>query len=244
MSSQQTFVAVLNRFKNGNALVQSWLDFAPGNPLIIKAALVPFITSIEGANTDVTTTEEAVGVARAVRNPLVFENKDTNPTCLETRIRGIVNDLRSNPDNAAFATAAKKVNTILKKMRPHYPKKAPGTPRGAGNSPAEKSFASAVGHGRAVITIISGLGALYLPADNNLKVINMTALVDLIETENQNVQEALDNYGTANRLRNKLYKEKDGLEKRRSAILKYLSSFPGLTKSSHYIEFNQAIKGT
>jgi len=244
MASQQSFEAVLNRFKNGNALVQSWPDFSPGNPLIVKAALPPFITGIEGANTDVTATEEAVGVTRAVRNPLVFEIKDTNPTCEETRIRGIVNYLRSDPDNAAFATAAKKVSTILKKMRPHYPKKVEGAPRGDGKSPAEKSFASAVGHGRAVITIVSGLGAAYSPADSNLSKASMTTLVDLIETENQNVQEALDNYGTANRLRNRLFKQKDGLEKRRSAILKYLSSFPGLTRSSHYIEFNQAIKGT
>ena len=244
MSSQQSFEAVLNRFKNGNTLIQSWLDYNPGNPTITKAAIPVFITSVEGANLAVTTTEEAVGVVRTTRGLLVFEIKDTNPTCLETRVRGIKNYLSSDPDNAAFLTASKKVNTILKKMRPTYPKKAPGTPRGTGNSPMERSFASAVGHGRAVITIISGLGVPYAPADVNIRVAPMTALIDQIETANEAVQTALDNYGTANRIRAKLYKEKDGLEKRRSAILKYLSSFPGLTKSTHYIEFNQAIKGT
>lgn len=244
MASQQTFEAVLNRFKNGNVLVQGWGDYSPLNPLIIKVAIPVFITSVETANTAVTATEDDLGIARGVRNPLVFEIKDTNPACLETRIRGIVNDLGSNPDNNAFAVATKKVKAILKKMRPHYPKKAEGAPRGAGKSPAEKSFASAVGHGRAVITIITKLGVAYKPADVNLKVANMTTLVDLIETENGNVQSALEDYGVANKARLALYKGAQGLEKRRSAILKYLASFPGLTKSDHYREYNQAIKGT
>jgi len=247
MASQESFEAVLNRFKNGNVLVQGWLDYAPGNPLILKAALTTFITSVETANTAVTNTEEDLGTARGVRNPLVFEIKNTNPTCLETRIRGIENYLRSDPDNNAFNVAAKKVNVILKKMRPNYPKKKPGdppVPRGTGKSPMEKSFSSAVGHGRAVITIVTKLALTYVPADNNLKVAQMTTLVDLIGTENGNVQTALQSYGEANKARLALYKGTLGLEKRRSAILKYLSSFPGLTKSNHYREYNQAIKGT
>jgi len=244
MASQQSFPAVLNRFKDGNVLVQAWPDYSPGNPLIIKAALPPFILSVEAANDEATNTEEDVGTTRGVRNPLVFEIKDTNPLCLETRLRGIVNYLRSDPDNNAFLVASKKVNVILKKMRPKYPKKPPGTPRGAGNSPMERSFASAVGHGKAVVAIITKLLVAYAPADANLSKASMTTLVNLIDTENANVQTALESYGEANRARLKLYKGPQGLEKRRSAILKYLSSFAGLTKCEHYIEYNQAIKGT
>lgn len=247
MASQQSFDAVLNRFKDGNILVQGWGDYTPGNALIIKAALTAFITSVETANAEATSTEEDLGTARGIRNPLVFEIGDTNPTCLETRIRGIVNYLKSDPDNNAFAVAAKKVNIILKKIRPSYPKKKPGdppVPRGTGKSPMEKSFASAVGQGRAVITIITKLAGAYLPADNNLKLAQMTTLVNLIDTENGNVQGALEDYGVANKARLKLYKGPQGLEKRRSAILNYLASFPGLKKSDHYREYNQAIKGT
>lgn len=244
MASQQSFVAVLNRFKDGNILLQGYGDYSPGNALITKVALPPFILTVEAANTEATNTDVGVGTARGVRNPLVFEIKDTNPTCLETRIRGIVNYLRSDPDNNTFLVSSKKVNAILKKMRPTYPKKPPGTPRGSGNSPMEKSFASAVGHGKAVIAIITKLLAAYAPADANLSKASMTTLVELIDTENGNVQDALQDYGVANRARLKFYKGPQGLEKRRSAILKYLSSFPGLTKSDHYIEYNQAIKGT
>jgi hypothetical protein len=244
MASQQSYPAVLNRFKDGNVLLQSWGDYDPPNALIKKIALPPFILLVEAANTEATNTEVDLGTARAVRNPLVFQIKDTNPTCLQMLGRGIVNFLQSDPDNTPFAVSAKKINAILKKLRPKYPKRAEGAPRGAGNSPMEKSFESAVGHGRAIIAIITKLGAAYTPADANLSKISMTTLVNLIETENQNVQSALDDYGVANRARLKLYKAKDGLEKRRSAILKYLASFPGLTKSDHYIEYNQAIKGT
>ncbi|MBK5283824.1 MAG: hypothetical protein JJE25_00340 [Bacteroidia bacterium] len=244
MASQHSYDSILQRFKNGNVLVQAWADYSPGNALIKKVALPPFILSIETANTAVTTTEDDLATARGVRNPLVFEIEDTNPACLETRIRGIVNYLRSDPDNNAFVVSAKKVSAILKKMRPKYAKKEPGTPRGSGKSPMERSFAAAVGQGRAVITIITKLLATYAPADANLSKVSMTALVDLIETENENMQSALEDYGEANRARQKLYKGPQGLEKRRSAILKYLSSFAGLTKSDHYIEYHQAIKGT
>jgi hypothetical protein len=244
MAVQQSFEAVLQRFKNGNVLVQAWADYTPGNALIIKAALTAFIPTVTAGNQQVTDDEVDLGNARGVRNPLVFEIDETNPTCLETRVRGIVNYLRSDPDNNAFLTSSKKVNAILKKIRPDYPKKEPGAPRGSGKSPMEKSFASAVGHGNAVITIITKLGVAYSPADSNLTVANMTTLVDLIDTENGNVQSALEDYGESNRARLKLYKGPQGLEKRRSAILKYLSSFSGLTKSDHYREYNQAIKGT
>jgi len=244
MAVQQSFDAVFQRFKNGNVLIQAWGDYDPGNPLITKAAITAFIPTVEAGNTAVTDDDTDLGNARGVRNPLVFEIGVTNPACLETRTRGIVNYLRSDPDNNAFLTSSKKVNAILKKMRPNYPKKVPGTPRGSGKSPSEKSFAAAVGQGKAVITIITKLGAAYNPADSNLTVANMTTLVNLIDTENGNVQSALENYGESNQARLKLYKGPQGLEKRRSAILKYLSSFPGLTKSDHYREYNQAIKGT
>jgi hypothetical protein len=61
---------------------------------------------------------------------------------------------------------------------------------------------------------------------------------------NKDVQIALDDYGTAHRVRRDLYSNiKDGLEARKKAILSYLASFPGLKKSNHYIEFNDAMKG-
>jgi hypothetical protein len=206
--------------------------------------LTAFIPTVDSANDDVTCTETDLSSARGVRNPLVFEITGTNPTCLETRIRGTVSYLSSDPDNNAFTTSAKKVNAILKKIRPSYPKKDPAAPRGSSKSPMEKSFASAVGQGNAVITIINKLGVSYNPADSNLSVANMTTLVDLIETENGNVQSAWEGYGEANKARLKIYKGPQGLEKRRSAILNYLGSFPGLKKCDHYREFNQAIKRT
>ena len=96
----------------------------------------------------------------------------------------------------------------------------------------------------AIITIITKLGIAYSPADTNLTVANMTTLSSDIDNNNQKVQQALEAYGESNRARLELYKGTRGIANRRSAILKYLGSFPGLKKSNHYIEFNQAIKGT
>ncbi len=243
MASQETFDSVFQRFKNGNVLIQAWADYSPGNASTTKAALTAFISAVDAANTAVTDTETDLKDERGVRNPLVFEIKNTNPTCLETRLRGMVSYLGSDPDNNAFVTSAKKVASILKKIRPKYPKKAPTDPRGKGKSPMEKSFASAVGQGKAVITIITKLGGAYSPADSNLSVANFTTLVNLIDTKNGSVQSALEAYGEANKARLTLYKGAQGLEKRRSSILSYLASFPGLKKSDHYKQYNLAVFG-
>ncbi len=244
MASQRSYATLNQRFKNGNTLIQPWADYAPGNALIKKPALVTFVADVDAANDLVDTTENDLGIARGVRTPLVYQVKDTNPACLEMRMRGIESYLRSDPDNNAFLTASKKVKAILLKIRPKYAKKDPANPAAKTKSPMEKSFASAVGYGRNVITIATSLGVAYSPADANLSVAGMTTLVDLIETENGNVQLALEAYGEANKARSVIYKGATGMEKRTRAILNYLASFSGLKKSNHYREFNQAIKGT
>src|SRR5205823_6239573 len=133
-----------------------------------------FIASIEAANTLVNTTKTALDNARNARAPLVFKIKNTNPDCLENRIVNIANYLSG--DFGATHPAAKFVKAIVKKIRPHYAKKDPAAPRGAGKSPMEKSYASAAGHGQDVIDRITALAAAYNPADNNLKVVGMQAL--------------------------------------------------------------------
>ncbi len=237
--SQQSFDSVLTRFDNGRALLLTWGDYAPSNALIKTAALAAFITSVENANILTADKEQNVKDARDARGPLVFQIKDTNPECFELRIKGIRNYISG--ENLS-KSAVKTLDGILKKIKPQYPKKVAGAARGAGKSPMEKSFNAAVGYGRTVINIITRLGIAYTPPDNNLTLANITALVTSIVDGNKAVQEALDDYGTANRARLALYAGKDGLQQRRTAILGYLSSFAGMKKSNHYKDYNAATK--
>ena len=241
-TSQQSFEALIGRFKAGNTLLQSWVDFLPSNPLIQKAALATFVTDVEAANMLVASTKTTLDDARAARHALVFIDKDTNPSCLDRRIMQIATYLEGEVGKSH--PAAKFVRSIRKKMRPKYAKKPAGTPRGAGTSPMERSNAAAVGQAQEVISRITALGVAYKPADNNLKVPGMTTIVDQIIAANQTVSTALDNYGNANRARKALYDTSTGIRQREVNIKGYLTSFSGGKKSNHYIEYAQAVKGS
>lgn len=238
--SQKSFESQINRFDNGYTLVNGWVDYNPTNALIKKAALGTFIQDVKNANEDVDTKLETLTTARDSRLLLVFKKKEENPACLEQRIIGIRNYIKGEnfPKSALSA-----IEKIIQKIRPRYTKKPEGAPEGSGKSPSEKSFAAAVGFGANVVNIITNLGIDYNPPDPNLAVGAVTTLVANIETANKDTQKALDNYGISNRARLKLYEGTSGLEERRSAVLNYLASFPGLKKSNHYIEFNDALKG-
>ena len=129
-------------------------------------------------------------------------------------------------------------------MRPQYEKRKPEEPRGAGNSPMEKSFVAAAGYAKSVLVIISNLkGAVYNPPDENISITAMTELAALMEKLNKEVSKHLDPYGDANRERKEAYDGTEGMSKRITAIKSYLASFKGGKTHSHYIEFTQAIKG-
>lgn len=241
-SSQQSFEAVATRFENGFTLINGWADYAPVNTFITKANLATFITSVNNANSDVSTKLNALKSEQGNRLNLVFENEDSsNPACLENRIRGILSYLKG--DAAKNHSVTKGVEVILRKMRPVYKKKDPAAPKGSGKSPSERTFASAVGHGRSVVALVQTLGASYMPPDANLTIANMNTLLTSITTANSETQKKAEAYGSSNSNRRNLFQGIGGLSERRTAIKNYLASFPGLKKSSHYIEYNDAIKG-
>jgi hypothetical protein len=240
-TSQRTFDARLGRFKEGNNVIQPLVGYSPSNNLLKKATLNTYITDVEAANTTVTLAEQVLGNKQTARHRLVFTIGDTNPTCLEERIVSIYNYIKGELGETDSAT--RKVHSIVKKIRPQYKKKAPGTPRGSGASPSEKSFAAAPGFAKEVIDIITALGVTYTPNDPNLKAPALTTLRQAIIDANKEVTDAEKAYGDANRARKKLYDGPTGMDKQISGIKGVLASFPGGKKSDAYIEFSDAIKG-
>lgn len=244
-ASQKSFEARAERFSLGIDLINGWVDYAPGNSLILKPALGTFRTEVASRNAAANTTLLSLATSQGTRAPLVFTIKDTNPLCLQKRIESIASYLAG--DIGASHAATKLVKRVRLKIHPQYPKKVvtdPPQPRGAGRSPMEKSFASAVGHGQEVIDCITSLGAAYKPADVNLTVVKMQLLVNAIAAANTAVTLALEAYGTANRARKVIFDGNSGMAALTVNIKGYLTSFSGGKKSSHYIEFAQAIKGT
>ena len=112
-------------------------------------------------------------------------------------------------------------------------------------SPAEKTFASIEGFMSETIQLVStfGGGIVYSPPDPKLTIAELTILRNQITVANAQVSDTLEDYGDANRARKLLYDGLNGMADRITMIKNYLASFPLKKKSSHFIEFSQAIKG-
>jgi hypothetical protein len=248
-TSQNAYTTKAIRFENGVNLINAWLDYGPNNTKIKKATLLALVTTINNANALVDTTEEAMKKLQKARLLLCFTVREgpkdargsraiVNLDCLEERIIGVRNYISGEEFSEA---TLKIIERIVSKIHPQYPKKKEGEKEAP--SPSEKSYASITGYGRQVITLITNLGASYSPPDANLSVAGMTTLLTAIEQKNKDLQTALDDYGTANRARKKLFGKQSGLAEVKPLIKSYLSSFEGHTRNDHYIEFNDALRG-
>lgn len=112
-------------------------------------------------------------------------------------------------------------------------------------SPSEKTFASIPGYLKDVIRLVSDIDpTVYTPPDPLLSVAELSVLYDQITAANGDVTAAMETYGDANRIRKDLYDHQDGMQDRIRLTKSYLGSFSGGKKSSHYIEYSQALKGT
>lgn len=123
--SQGSFEDRIGKFTAGDTLVQSWGDYDATNPLITKAAYTAFIGSVEGANSDVVTTLNAVGSTKDARRVLCFTLYDPNeevgiinPDCAEERIVRVHSYLEGLLPEGHATVAA--VHAILLKIRPTY----------------------------------------------------------------------------------------------------------------------------
>lgn len=126
--SQGSFQDRIGKFKNGNTLIQSWVDYDASGLYISKAALNTFIDDVETANNDVVSKEDDLGQAQDDRALLCFTIYDenavkgiANPNCAEQRIIGVRSYLKS-----LFPKGSKKIDIvegIIGRMRPRYPDK-------------------------------------------------------------------------------------------------------------------------
>lgn len=240
--SLRSFETRFGYYQNANAVLQTWGDYTPTNPVITKAANTAFISDVGVKNGEVTTKEQAFLDNRNERRTITFrviEGADIN--CLENRIRNIGSFIEGElPTRKA---AIKKIKSFIRKIKPLYKKRTEGEPRGAGMSPSERSFAALVGYAKSVKGIITGLGLSYSPTNPNIQLANFSAFIDHIDQLNQDVATTEEVYGNAARERKDLYDGLNGMTDRIKLIRKYLASFPGGKLSPHYIEFSQAIKG-
>lgn len=124
-NSTSSYEDRIGKFTAGNTLVQSWGDYDATNPLITKAAYTAFIASVEGANSDVVTTLNAVGTAKDARRVLCFtlydDNEEVgiiNPDCAQERIIRVHSYLEGILPEGHATVAA--VSAILHKIRPNY----------------------------------------------------------------------------------------------------------------------------
>lgn len=144
--SQHSFETRIERYTNGNTIVQAIAAYNPVNPLITKAANTAYIASVNGANNSVTVSLGSLGTLINTRQFLCFPIKDTNPNCIERRIANSFNYLKTEVglDNGYVVI----VGGILKKIRP----------RGQGAT-STKSFTLAAGESIVVNNVVNGSDA-------------------------------------------------------------------------------------
>ena len=125
--STASFEDRIGKFKAGNALLQSYPDYDPNNPLILKPVLTTFITTVDAANLDVITKELSIKKKQTVRSLLCFTRYDDNtgvgiinPNCAQERIIGVHSYLESIfPDGDKIIDLVKRT---LDRIRPSYPR--------------------------------------------------------------------------------------------------------------------------
>jgi len=154
MSSQQTFETRVERYNNGNTIIQAVGAYAPINPLITKAANNTFITTVNTANTNTNLALNNLTTLLNSRQFLCFPIKDTNPNCIQRRITGVLNYLKVEVGMKNGNVV--KVAAILKKIRP------------SGGATAEKVFAIKAGATILVSNVVNGSEAKNI-ADTNLQ---------------------------------------------------------------------------
>jgi hypothetical protein len=240
--SQRSFEVRLGKFKNGNAIIQGWVDYTPANILISKAGISAFIEDVISKNNDIVSTKLPLTTLQDERKSLTFKLKGGgNINCLEGRIRNVLQYIMG--DLPSHKTAITKLKEITRKFNPDYKKKTNlKNQKAKGISPSEKSFNSLIGFGSEVIGIIQGMGADYVPSNVNIQLAEFSSFVYSLKTLNQNISQAKEAYGEAVYNRKEIYNGTNGMYDRIRMIKAYLASFEGEKKSSHYIDFIQAIK--
>lgn len=242
MASQASFETVVGRFQNAVSLLSGVPGYTPTNELIIHANLNNFISEIISRNRDVDTSRALLGSKRETRKQLAYKIKSENPYCLENRLAAVLSYLKG--DLTSEKSAIKQIDSLLKRIKPVYPRKDPANPlpRGAGKSPSEKSYTSLVGNARSIIAILETLSG-YKPSNKNILVDDLKAITNLLEQLNMETTQLLEDYGSAVNAREELYKGNTGLAERKNLIKNYLAALEGGRQNIHYREFSEALKG-
>jgi hypothetical protein len=240
--SQQSFSVLKGRFVSGNTLIQGLTTYDPLNLLIKKTAITGFIAQLDSADAAVTLTEEAFKTQTSNRMKLSFrEAEAADENCLENRIRNIRDYI--GVDLGTDRGAYKMISGFLQKIKPRYPKKPEGAPRGAGRSPSEQSYVALNGYATQTLKMIEALDTDYAPQNTYIQYANFKTFVEDMLELTDNIAAAQDAYKTAVGIRKALYLGKEGLKKRQSLIKKYLSSFSGGKKNQNYMNYDSLIKG-
>ena len=240
--SQQSYDVLKGRFTSGDTFIQGLALYDPKNPLIKKVNLTAFIAEVDAKDAAVTLKEEALKTLKGQRMKQSFrETEGADENCLENRMRNVYAyiGVEIGKDSGAY----KKIGGYLKKIRPHYPKKAPDAPRGAGRSPSEKSYVALNGYATQMMEILTSLGVSYDPQNPYIVLATLDTFVKDMVTLTKDIAKAEAEYSNAAAERKVLYFGTEGVKKRESKIKDYLASFTGGKTSQNYIEYDRLIKG-
>lgn len=119
MASNASFETRINRFRNGDSLIQANAAYVSTNALASKATNTAFIGAVDVANANVITTFNTLNNQIATRKTISFVlPQNTNPDCIERRIEAVAKYLLAELGDTN--SQAKVAKAIMKKIRPRY----------------------------------------------------------------------------------------------------------------------------
>lgn len=237
-TSEATFGNRLEKGRNLAEFVKKLKSWAPSNPLIEIKPFQDFLKSVDQANTQATNRLVHLKDLRARRYESYYGK--TGLVKIMPMIRDYVGTLPEGKKSSYYKSIAKE----CQKLSTRKASKKEVTPSEKGTqtekkaiSRTESSFGSILASGKTVLEIISQISG-YKPPFAGAGVAEFTALINAVETLNNDIAGILTETTDVLKTRKELYDGDEGLKKRAQIIKEFVRSAYG--RSSN--EYKQVVK--
>lgn len=243
MSSQRSFQSIAGKYSDGLEVLKGLLDYNPAKEELKTASLDLLKDDAAAKNSAVVSTGTVLKDLKNSRRIISFSSREADQNCVENLMRNILSFIKA--ELGAKSPAYAQIYSIIKKINPPADKKEElkeGEEPKKIRSSSEKTFQSLVGFGNDVVTVLTGLGESYKPANTNITLANFKNKVEEISLLNAQIVNADVEYSAAVDAREELYCGDKGILKRIQMIKNFLASLEGGRKNAGYTAFCAAVK--
>lgn len=213
-NTESTFADRLGRASLLKQIVEGFIPaFIPGDSSLTPANFETFNDTLSAKNTEVGWLRGTYTTKTSIRNDMVIDLKDRSK-----RTRDFVVSVKSLEQ---FHLTAKRLVVKITSFRSGK-STASTEPNNQDNqakrNKGEQSFAEIANNFKALISLVTNIGAPYTPASPDLTVVNLTALHGNLVSQNEQMGELLGVIAVSVKERKDLYNGDNGLRDKMKAI--------------------------